>query len=525
MSPYLIKNPTYQELEPVLWVRDNVVYACPFDGPKELEADFRKEINIFFWHVLQSSIYRAKKNTGDKFGETYVPFPYSFGQEKLPMVFGHSKSSTGPVAPSKKRLKGHFSRALDWLLVNVFEYTRHRSPKKGRVGKCREYRINAGVIACMYANEVPHSGRELLNEVRMYSPTKLLQERYSLTIMEQIEKSAKQAFKQRKHDLKTIDRNGNRETRKLYSKVLERLAPNELLVEPIIKFLEHHSLRKDKRSQAKFHQVRNLLWNIISGPIEIVDYSPLKIRYWPQYRVAKVGGRLFEIGGGFQNMPSKLKQECFSIGTNWDMKSSQLNILKHQFWTYGIACSFLDKIDSVNQIAEQIGESVALTKKCFYATVFSLGEIRHHTSSNVFSSLLAAHKGDVEATSQLLTKWLSNVEPLVAALKELQQVYERQAIKSKDRMCLECATGTRYYWPQKGPSQKDRRRILNHMVTGLESSYLFEAVLDAKQVRAVFSFEHDGALLFTMQNSLKSDNALFVRKKFSDALDFVEDDE
>lgn len=525
MSPYLIKNPTYQELEPVLWVRDNIVYACPYDGPEEQEAEFRKEINVFFWHVLQSSIYRSKKNTGDLFGETYVPFPYSFGREKLPMVFGVSKSSSGPVAPNKKRLKGHFSRALEWLLENVFEYKRHRSPKNGRVGKCREYRIMSGVINCMYANETPKSGRELLQEVRLYSPTKLLQERYSLTIMEQIEKSAKKEFKPRSHDLKVIDRNGNRDTKRYYDKVLERLAPNELLVEPIIKFLEQHSLRKDRRSQSKFHQVRNLLWNIISEPIEIIDYEPLKIRYWPSYRLAKVGGRLFEIGGGFQNMPSKLKQLCFAVGTNWDMKSSQLNIIKNQFVMYGISCPFLEQIDSVNQIADQIGESVALTKKCFYATVFSLGEIRYHPSSNVYSSLLAAHKGDVDATVALLDKWMANVEPLIVALKELQVVYERQAKKSKDRWCLPCATGTKYYWSKKGPTRKDRRRILNHIITGLESNYLFDAITDSKQVRAVFSFEHDGALLFTMQNSLKSENALFVRKKFSDALDFVEDDE
>ena len=91
-------------------------------------------------------------------------------------------------------------------------------------------------------------------------------------------------------------------------------------------------------------------------------------------------------------------------------------------------------------------------------------------------------------------------------------------------MYLTCATGTKFSWPLRGPSAKDRRTMLNHIITGLESSYLFEVVRDSSQVRSVYSFEHDGALLQPLRN-LSSDYAKFVRKKFSDTIDFTEDNE
>lgn len=523
-QPFLIKNPSYQELQAIQWVRDNIVFACPYDGPAENEKEFREQINLFFWHVLNVSIYRSKRNRGELFGETFCPFSYSYGRSVLPLVFGDYRLKTGAVAASKqKRGSNQFNRALDWLIENVFDVKRKKLGKNGQPGKCREYRVKRFHLEQMYP-VVPRTRYDLLNTVRLYSPLKAPQSRFGYTIIERIHAAAKKKFTMRKHDLSPIDKNSGREVKRYYKQVLDVLAPNEILIDPILAFLEQMSLRNNKKDQKKFQQAMYLLDSILSGPIEIVDEDPLTIRYWPAYKVATKGGRLFEIGGGFQNMPSKLKQACYVVGVNWDMKSSQLNIIKREFAAYNIPCALVENLNSVNELAEMIGESVAMTKKCFYGTVYTLGKILRSEKGQIYASLLESHKGDRAATHAMLDKWDKLTEGLVEGLQILQGLYEKRARRSGNKMYLTCATGTKFSWPLKGPSAKDRRTMLNHIITGLESSYLFEVVRDSSQVRSVYSFEHDGALLQPLRN-LSSDYAKFVRKKFSDTIDFTEDSE
>ncbi|AWY08487.1 hypothetical protein HOT49_gp222 [Erwinia phage vB_EamM_Alexandra] len=523
-SPYLVKNPTYQEMFPIQWVQHHVVYACPYDGPKKFEAEYRRQINLFFWHVLQLSIYTPTKSKqrNAKFGEVWTPFPSTFGRKVLPMVFGVKSQRGGPVSPNFAKTDQHFSRALDWLLENVLEYKSHIF-KVGKAGVCRRFRIKPGVLGCMYP-ENPQTSKDLLSVTRLYSPLRLVNEQYGQTIKDMLEEAVKKPFKWPRHDLTALCSNRDREAKKLYTSVLNKLAPNEILIDPILAYLEHKSYMKSQRSQGQYHHVLSSLQSILSGPVQIVREHPLTIRYMPVYRLAKIGGRLFEKGGGFQSFPAELKQECSAIGTNWDMSSSQLNILLRELETHGIHCSFMDDVTSVDDIAHRNDLPKAATKICFYATLFSMGQLAISYKSRVFQEL--TNHIEFRKVFDFLRKWNNNALPLSVALKSLTDIYIDSVRETKHgEKTLTCKSGVKYDLKKARISERRRRKVLNHIFSGIESECLFRLIVDDTQVKHVYSLEHDGALMETVGDSVHSDGALFLKKQFSDHLTFLEDAE
>lgn len=517
MKPFMIKNPTYQQLDPLLWVQEHVVYACPYDGPKKHEKEFRRQLNLFFWHILQSSIYTTKKHRHMKFGMVKVPFSRKFGQTEVPMVFGHigSKQATGAVGPNLEMTEKQFRRSLDWLIEsNTIERKHYNRDKK----KSREFRIHKDVLAKIFVN-VPRSGFDLLNTLRLYSPLKVVQERYGLTIREKINKSNARLFCPRSHEFPYLDRNRDRETIKMYRTVLAKLEPNVIAIEPIFDYLEDKSFQKNMRAAKQFEQVKNLILNIIDqGPIQIVSESPLVIKYYPAYRASRIGGRLFEIGGGFQSLPADLKEKCFKIGSNWDMESSQFNILKHELTTHGIECDFLERFASVECIANELGIEKSVAKICFYATLFNGGTINHSPKSRVYKALHKSCKKKKSNVSvdDFFQRWDIETISLNQALSALADIYISKFRKTQDGCTLANALGVKFNpgVPVEELSSKQKRQVLSHMISGIESSLLFEAILNPA-VSAVYSLEHDGALM-NVVGEVQANGATFVQKRFSE---------
>ncbi|QZE59464.1 hypothetical protein MPK66_gp220 [Erwinia phage pEa_SNUABM_2] len=527
-GPVLITSPSYQEKEVVLWVRDNVINACPYTGPESGEREFRAQLNLFFWHILQCSLYPARKHKKKKFGRVWVPFPRSLGQEKLPMVFGHRRGgdniAVGKYAKSKK---GTFDRSLDWLRANIFETKNYNKAK----GLCREFRMRPEVLDGMYGHFKPQSHYDILHRIRFYSPLKILREDYGVTVWSQIQKNSKLPFKRPVHDLSSLDRNRDRgngkelKGRALYRAVLDKLLPNEVNLDPILAYLEDRSLIANHKARKQYLQVKTLLDTIVSGPVQIVSESPLVVRYWPKYKLSQIGGRLFEVGGGFQNLPSSLKEDCYTIGTNWDMKSSQFNVLRKEFEANGIECAMFDTVSSVEDIARILGLDKRAAKVCLYATIFSAGQLEVTSYSNVFKELtrfMPKYKVKDE-----LIDWNTRVTPLWLAITDLLAVYRAKFRKNKNAHrpeygVLQCATGSVYDPDPDETDKKIKKRVLNHMLSGWESMFLFDAILNCPNVKGVYSLEHDGALLCMEGESISSPNAEFVCKKFYDKKIFSE---
>lgn len=516
--PFIVKNPTYQELFPIKWVQKNIVEACPFDGDKKHELEYRRQVNLFFWHVLQLSLYTPLKSSDrDKpFGEVWVPLPYSLGAKELPMVFGVKSPNGGPVSPKFERTAKHFSRAHEWLMDNVFEMKKHIF-NVGKKGVCRKYKIRRHILDSMYPHK-PKYSQEILELTRLYSPLRSVnQTRYGQTIQDMLAAAVNREFKPPRHDLKVLSLNTDRLARTLYMGVLKKLAPNEILLEPVLEYLEQKSFMKSRKALGQFQHVFASLIAILSGPVQIVNESPLTIRYVPSYRLAKIGGRLFEIGGGFQSFPSTVKQRCSVIGSNWDMASSQLNILKEELAKHQIPCTFLENVQSVNDIAERIDLDKKATKICFYATIFSLGELGKSYKSRVLREL--NKQWPLPKVYDFISKWNNDAISLFTALHSLATIYETKIRETKHgEKTLKCATGARYDLKKLRVTEARKRKILSHIFSGIESMRLFKVILDDKQVKLVYSLEHDGALLETVGETIHSDDAKFIRKKFSDEL-------
>lgn len=530
----LVTNPTYQELEPLVWVRNNVVDKCPYDGPAKYEAEFRRQINLFFWHVLQSSIYPTKRKKFEKFGTVWVPFSRALGRKELPMVFGSNNAARrGPVGPKFARTEKHYARALEWLVANVMDYKKYKKKTPGTPGKSREFRIKRKCLDAMYPNR-PKSSRELLELTRLYSPLKAIQPRFGQTLLEMISAAANKEFKPRKHDLVGPDprfglkSNRDRAARKLYNAVLKKIGPNEIAIDPILDYLQVKSFRGTKKALKQYHQVMSCLQAILEGPIQIVSEEPLIIRYYPAYTLAKVGGRLFEQGGGFQSFPAVLKQKCSVIGTNWDMESSQLNIIRKEFADNGIECKFLDDIHSVNDIVEKLkATNPNITKKlvkiCFYGTLFSADYLTKTPKSSAVMAL-RPHFKNLEEVYDFVESWNIDCRDFTFALRQLCAIYSKRFRATSEGMMLTCETGAKYVLDsdQCVSSRKVRRRTMSHCISGIESSHLFDAILNGN-VEIVYSLEHDGALLKS-SSDVVSGRAKFIIKKFSDSPDFMGDD-
>ncbi|MGP0745559.1 hypothetical protein ACAG08_27100, partial [Escherichia coli] len=77
---------------------------------------------------------------------------------------------------------------------------------------------------------------------------------------------------------------------------------------------------------------------------EAISLSPLIVSYRQVYRTARLGGRSFEVGKGFQYLPKGMKWACLGQGYNYDIKSSQLEILRHELQRIGLSDKNLKRL-------------------------------------------------------------------------------------------------------------------------------------------------------------------------------------
>lgn len=539
MDTFIIKNPAYQEHFTVDWVRKNVIFACPYDGPVEREWEFREQISTFFWHIVHCTLYNSKFKNVKRLPS--IPFAWAFGVQKLPMVFGTS-GTHGARSKYTEKSKTTFSRALEWLRENVLDVSGYKYGAAG--SECRKFRIKSAIFDGMYPYE-PRTPEEIFGKVRYCSPNFLRNTPVGKTITELLATKSVNALGVPSHDLDSLDRNTDRAARKLYKEVLEQQEPIALTLLPIAEELSRLSHFLSPQARSRYRLVFSNTMKILSGNFQCHNLDEMKISYLPTYRVSPVGGRLYECGGGFQNMPRSIKERCHIKGYNHDMKSSQLNILKLEFERNNIRCASIRDHQSVAEFGAPFGLSKDDTKVCFYATVFSIGQALHSKScwhseplrviakskrseciqkaakqlgkkrkdhSMITPVIKLARKFMVKETDRVRDTWNKENESLTLALESLCDAYISKARKAKENSVLANAVGVRFVWKTGEIDYKIRKQILSHMITGIETKFLFDMIL-SNGVK-VFSFEHDGALISRARVS--SEGIEFVRKPFDE---------
>lgn len=220
---------------------------------------------------------------------------------------------------------------------------------------------------------------------------------------------------------------------------------------------------------------------------KLVTSVPLVVEYFPEYQLARRGTRSFEMNGGFQALKSVIKWAVFE-GYNYDIKSSQLTILRYELERYGIKCKRMTKITK-KKIMRRFNVDQKVAKLLIYTLIYSLGEFRKHKGSAAFRTLCELY-GYSEAVTKA-DEWIEFVRPVRKALKKLVARYLDEHVNCPGRgWAIRNAVRQSYMVNPSKITASVRRRVLSHMIQGIESKAVYESILANPGICG--SIEHDG---------------------------------
>ncbi len=163
----------------------------------------------------------------------------------------------------------------------------------------------------------------------------------------------------------------------------------------------HH--RRD--SMAKHYRLMNYLLNVSKDGCLISSRSSdeLRIKVNVRYLVTPVGGRLFEIGGGFQTLQGETKTRITPTLTNWNAHNSQLNILKRELEKFSLSLNGFSQIENIDNVKNVLGVPRKVAKTIVYSTLFNGGNV--YVTKHSASYLAVRNYFDYEGTRNILKKW------------------------------------------------------------------------------------------------------------------------
>lgn len=283
------------------------------------------------------------------------------------------------------------------------------------------------------------------------------------------------------------------------------------------------SFWNSKKQQALYCQTMASIFTILSkhrntnsdkGTRSGISYV---VEYYPRYKLASIGGRIFEIGGGIQFLKSSIRSKC-RYGYDYDLESSQLNILKRLGRKFDIKIPDLD-LDELAK-AMSIGcvkVSKSDVKPPFYGIVFGAGNI----STTSLKMLKADLHTDDRRFNRIVAIFREKTRELRKAIKQLVEKLMKSdiwVIQGKATYhCVNCLGLTfktnygRYHLlnkTRKAVESRDKRRILAHIIQGIEMDKVLQLV-EHTGVQ-VSSFEHDGVLI--MRIGKKQHDYLYSHK-------------
>ncbi|WP_455915255.1 hypothetical protein [Pantoea agglomerans] len=469
MKPYITHN-NILVTDSTLDYFKSVVFSIPYNGVPSLRRPFFRNIAVFLQHVIcVATCSRKNKNKAkikaNKKWSYSVPVPFELGRDKLPGVFKKS----GPA----------YDRAMEALATaGIIKLTGYSNTNH----LCREYAVSQRVLRKLFGND-----REayLSRKDRYHYLTDIFTKRKSYSFDDligvAIDRGQHAKHKQSKRDIP------NAAFRELVVSVWNNLEPLEINLDALLDYYNENPTKKNKIF------IFNFLSRLAETGVDLVKESPLTVSYRQSYKTAYIGGRSFETGSGFQSMPSKMKWACLARGVNYDIKGCQLEILRHELLSIGISDKSLEKLET-QYICRVLRVAEELVKQFRFSSVFNAGFVTLSLKSST-RRLLNRELGKTEA-KRVLKRWKRLLKPLRRDLALLLDHYEATSKTNGYGKCVTNAVGQPFNITYKNvaackrwKSDVMRRKLLSHMLQGIESRAVYDYVASHKGVCAL---EHDG---------------------------------
>ncbi|MBL5906129.1 hypothetical protein [Serratia fonticola] len=476
MKAYLTKN-NVLVIEDTLTVFMRPIFGIPFYGPKHLRRPFYGDIARFLEHLICGAT--VSRNTrkkarfkGDKNWTYSVPLPKDLGREKLPHVF----KKNGDL-PHKRALELIEEAGLIKIIKHIPE------------SKCREFAVSKKFLHSLFTKD---RAKYLRRTDRISHLTNIFNKRKTYSFDELIGQAISRGCQTVKHQWSKRDI-PNEPFRNLLKAVWGNVEPLHINLDALRQYVDEH------HSSVNMMFYRSFLSHLAEVGVDLISDTPLVVAYRQSYKSAKIGGRSFEVGTGFQSLPSAMKWACLAKGYNYDIKGCQLEILRRELQSIGISDSNLQLLDT-GVICNKLGVKEALVKQFRYASVFNSGCVSLSFKSATVRLLRKAF-GPPKA-KRILLRWREHLEPLKADLARLLDHYEATARTNRYGKCVTNAVGQTFNCTYKlvkdgkrWRSDVMRRKLLAHMLQGLESRAVYQFVREHPGL--VCALEHDGFVSYT----------------------------
>lgn len=426
---------------------------------KRKSPPFYKDISRFLMHLI-CNCYLYTKERGDDDFTKYVPIPSKLGKDKLPHVFKQSKYLGYDRALELLKQKGI-------IKIKSYNYNNH---------KCRQFALSKEYLNKWFDDNKKSYMNKQDRFLRLDTPKTCIDSNI-LTEDKLKQLICKNSINKTRHVTRHISRNASNYMKDVY----HAMGTLHINIDNLFKFKPKNSFECVQKSA--------FIQHLIDRGCDVINKNPLIIGYKPEYKVANVGTRSFEINKGFQFLKSSLKWYVF-VGYNYDIKSSQLMILKHELKENNIKCKRLKNITK-KEVMERFNVSDKVAKMLIYSLIFSVGHVNLTNESKVFKKLSKYYS--TEEVVELLKKWEKYVRSIKESLNQLVDSYIYKANKRVDRgISIKNAVGNTYLIKSSKITTKNRRRILTHIIQGIESKAIYDTILSNPHVCG--SIEHDGVV-------------------------------
>lgn len=332
------------------------VHNVPFVGKDGRQSpSYYLDIQRFLQHLICNNFLYAKETPEENPWTQYSPVFHELGKKELPFVFKQDKYLC-------------CDRALELLKkAGIIDIKKHSFGN----GKSRTFALSKAYLKRWF--EISPSDYKQRKDRYIYLCVGKRQRDRKVMTEEQLIHKALSHFDKPRHATRHV----SRETQLYMRKVYQSMGALRINLDKLQAYVPEH----EREGLLKTH----FLQHLAERGCRMVSSVPLVVEYYPEYKLAERGTRSFEKNGGFQALKSAIKWAVFE-GINYDIKSSQLTILKHQLERFGIKCKRLAKITK-KKIMRRFNVDEKVAKLLIYTLIYSLGEFRKHKDSAAFRKL------------------------------------------------------------------------------------------------------------------------------------------
>lgn len=459
IEPYIIKRAILVTLKTYdKFIED--VHRIPFIGKDQRQSpSFYLEIQRFLQHLICNNFLYAEDTEETNPWTQYSPIFNELGKKELPFVFKQKKYLC-------------CKRALELLKKSgIIDFKDHRFEH----AKCRIFALSKASLKRWFGvSPVEYKQR---TDRYIYLSTGRRQHDRGVVTEESLIQQALEQVNKPKHATRHVSRETQQYMRKVYAS-MGGLRIN-------LDKLQAYVPKNEREALHKAH----FLQHMAERGCNLISSVPLVVEYFPEYKLADTGTRSFEKNGGFQAMKSVIKWAVFE-GYNYDIKSSQLTILRYELERYGISCKRLAKVTK-KKVMQRFNVDEETAKLLIYTLIYSLGEFRKHKDSAAFNTLCEMY--GYELAVEKADEWREFVRPIKKALKKLVERYIDEGVNCPGRgLAIRNAVRQSYMIKPHKIMVSDRRSILSHMIQGIESKAVYECILQNHGICG--SIEHDGVV-------------------------------